>query len=113
MAPRNAFQNQPIHPATVGKRMLQGAAIGLILIAFFLAGAYKEPNPEWPKLWMIRPLLVVPAAGALGGLFFYNMDHLRSQGGWREAFAYTLSLLVYFVVLWLGTVLGLAGTMWD
>ncbi len=89
-----------------------GAGIGLLLISFFLIGA-GEPDPEWPTLWWIRPLLVVPAAGALGGLFFYNMDHLRSQGGWREVFAYVLSLIVFLVVLWLGTVLGLAGTMWD
>ncbi len=92
--------------------MLQGAAAGLLLIAFFLIGA-GEPEPEWPTFWMVKPLLVVPLAGALGGLFYYNMDHLRCQGGWRTALAYTLSLLVYFVVLWLGVVLGLNGTMWD
>lgn len=92
--------------------MLLGAVIGLLLILFFLVGA-GEPNPEWPKLWWIRPLLVVPAAGALGGLFYYNMDHLRTHGGWRKVLACVLSVVVYIVVLWLGTVLGLAGTMWD
>jgi hypothetical protein len=112
MTQRNELQNQPIHPVSLGKRMLQGAGIGLILIIFFLLGA-GEPDPEWPKLWMIKPLLMVPAAGALGGIFYYNMDHLRCQGGWREALAYVLSLIVYLIVLWLGTVLGLNGTMWD
>ncbi|OKL38470.1 potassium transporter KefB [Pontibacter flavimaris] len=112
MTHKNESQNQPIHPASAGKRMLTGAGIGLILISFFLLGA-GDPNPEWPALWWIRPLLVVPAAGALGGLFYYNMDHLRSRGGWREGFAYFLSLVVFLVVLWLGTVLGLASTMWD
>ena len=112
MNKRNEVQNKPVHPASVGKRMLQGAGIGFILILFFLIGA-GEPDPDWPKLWMIKPLLMVPAAGALGGLFFYNMDHLRYQGGWREAFSYILSLLVFLVVLWLGVVLGLNGTMWD
>lgn len=92
--------------------MLQGAGIGLILISFFLLGA-GGPDPDWPSLWMIKPLIMVPAAGALGGLFYYNMDHLRSQGGWRTALAYILSFIVYGIVLWLGTVLGLNGTMWD
>ena len=112
MTPTNEYHNQPIHPAPASKRMLQGAAIGLILISFFLIGG-QEANPEWSKAWMIKPLLIVPAAGALGGLFFYNMDHLRVQGGWREPFALVLSLIVFIIVLWLGIVLGLNGTMWD
>ena len=105
-------KESPNHPVPVGKRMLQGAVAGLVLIVFFLAGA-GEPDPGWPKLWIIKPLLLVPAAGALGGVFYYNMDPLRHQGGWRTAFAYILSLLVFLLVLWLGTVLGLNGTMWD
>lgn len=112
MTSRNELHDPPLHPAPVGKRMLLGALIGLLLILFFLVGA-GEPNPEWPKLWWIRPLLVVPAAGALGGLFYYNMDHLRTHGGWRKVLAGVLSVVLYIVALWLGTVLGLAGTMWD
>ncbi|HEY4651488.1 MAG TPA: potassium transporter KefB [Pontibacter sp.] len=111
MTQHEVHNQQPVHPAPAGKRMLMGAAAGLLLISFFLIGA--TANPEWPTLWWIRPLLVVPAAGALGGLFFYNMDYLRSQGGWRTGLANFLSLIVFIVVLWLGTVLGLAGTMWD
>ncbi|QCR22751.1 potassium transporter KefB [Pontibacter sp. SGAir0037] len=112
MTQKDEFQNQPVHPASVAKRMLQGAAIGLILILFFLLGA-GDPAPDWPDFWMVKPLLIVPLAGALGGVFYYNMDHLRCQGGWREVLAYILSLLVFIIVLWLGTVLGLNGTMWD
>ena len=111
MTHRSEFQNQPIHPVSVGKLMLIGAGIGLFVILFFIVGG--EPDASWSKLWWIRPLLVVPAAGALGGLFNYNMDHLRAQGGWREVIAYILSLIVLIIVLWLGIVLGLAGTMWD
>jgi hypothetical protein len=112
MAQANGFQNQPIHAASVGKRMLQGAGMALMLILFFLVGA-GAPDPAWPKLWMIKPLMMVPFAGALGGVFYYNMDHLRCQGGWREAWAYIWSLGVYIIVLWLGFALGLHGTMWD
>lgn len=112
MTQGNQLTTDPVHRASVGKRMLQGAAIALSMISLFLLGA-GGPNPEWPKLWMVKPLLIVPVAGALGGLFYYYMDHLRQQGGWKAVLAIVLSLAGYFVALWLGTVLGLNGTMWD
>lgn len=112
MTQTNNFTTQPIHPASVSKRMLQGAGIALIVIIVFLAGA-GEPDPEWPQLWIIKPLIIVPLAGALGGLFYYNMDHLRYEGGWRKVLAILLSLVIYIIVLWLGIVLGLNGTTWD
>ena len=92
--------------------MLLGAGIALILITVFLLSA-GDSDPSWPKLWMIRPLIIVPLAGALGGVFYYFMDHLRYRGGWRKALAIILSLVVYIIGLWLGTILGLDGTMWD
>ena len=112
MTQGNESPHQPIHAASVGKRMLQGAGLAFILILAFLVSA-GAPDPGWPRLWMVKPLLIVPLAGALGGLFYYNMDHLRFQGGRRKALAALLSLVVYLLVVWLGTVLGLNGTMWD
>jgi len=92
--------------------MLQGAAIALVLIALFLSGV-DHPNPNWPKLWMVKPLIIVPVAGALGGVFYYYMDHLRYQGGWKKTLAILFSVIGYVVILWLGTVLGLNGTLWN
>lgn len=103
---------QSVHSAPVSKRILQGAAIALIFISLFLYST-GEPNPEWPRFWMIRPLIIVPVAGALGGVFFYFMDHLRFQGGWMKVLATLLSVTGYIIALWLGTVLGLDGTMWH
>jgi hypothetical protein len=103
---------QQIHSSPIGKPMLFGAGIGLIVISYFLIGN-GEPNPAWGKLWMIRPLIVVPAAGATGGVFYYFMDHLRYQGGWKKILANILSLIIFIIGLWLGIVLGLAGTMWN
>ena len=111
MAGRNNT-TKPIHQAPVGRRMLTGAAIALILIIAFLFGA-DTPDPYWPKLWIIKPLIIVPAAGAMGGLFYHLMDSLRYQGGWKRILANILSLLVYIIALWMGTVLGLNGTYWD
>jgi len=112
MAQINNLTTQPVHPAPVGKRILIGAGIALILISIFLLGA-SEPDPNWPKYWMLRPLIIVPLAGAAGGVFYHLMDGLRYQGGWKKVFANVLSLLVYIIGLWLGTILGLDGTMWD
>ncbi|HTF05621.1 MAG TPA: potassium transporter KefB [Bacteroidia bacterium] len=101
-----------VYSGSLGKRMLVGAGIAFVLIAIFLLGA-GEPNPEWSKLWRLRPLLVVPFAGAMGGLFYHLMDHLRYHGGWRRVLGYALSTIVYVFGLWIGTVLGLAGTYWH
>jgi hypothetical protein len=112
MTQQNKLTPQQIHPVSLGIRMLEGAGIALILILIFLLGA-GEPDPDWHRLWMIRPLIIVPLAGALGGVHYYFMDHLRYQGGWKKVLSIFLSLLVYLIVLWLGTVLGLDGTWWD
>jgi len=112
MTQRNNLTMQRVHAGSLGKRMLQGGGIAFLLIALFLLGA-GEPNPAWPKLWMVKPLIIVPFAGAMGGVFYYFMDHLRYQGGWRKILAHILSLVVYIFGLWIGTVLGLNGTMWH
>lgn len=109
----NNFKAQPIRPALLGKRMLLGAGIGLILISVFLIGV-KNPNPAWGKFWMIKPLIIVPLAGAGGGAFYYFINHFWGyQGGWRKAFAIVFSLVGFIIALWLGTVLGLNGTLWN
>lgn len=108
----NSLQTPQIHTAPVGKRMLQGAGIALVLISLFLFSV-DNPNPEWPKFWMLKPLVIVPVAGAMGGVFYYFMDHLRFQGGWIKVLSIFMRLFGYVIALWLGTVLGLSGTLWD
>ena len=98
--------------ASLVKRMVIGAGIGLLLISFFLLSA-GEPNPEWGSLWRIRPLIIVPLAGAMGGLCNYFIVHFRHLAGMNKTIAIILSVLVFIVGLWLGTVLGLDGTYWD
>lgn len=111
MTQKNNVTEQPIHPVSVVKPMLVGAGIALIVISFFVFGV-DAPHPEWGKYWMIRPLIITPLAGAMGGAFYAFMDY-QSSRGFNRTLAILLSIVVYFIGLWLGTVLGLAGTMWN
>ena len=93
-------------------RMLIGAAIGLGLIALFLL-PIRDPNPAWGKFWMIRPFIMVPFAGAVGGACNYILLNFHSRFGINRIVAMILSVIVFIFGLWIGTVLGLAGTLWD
>jgi hypothetical protein len=104
--------NLNVRPASLVQRMIAGAGIGLIVITFFVLVGADKARPEWGKLWMIRPLIVVPVAGAVGGVCFAYIDNLRLEG-WRRILAATLSVIVFIFGLWLGTILGLSGTLWD
>lgn len=96
---------------SVLKRMIFGAGIALILILFFISGV--ESQPGWPESWRLRPLLLTPLAGAFGGALFYLLNHLLQQAGLKKIISTLLSILTFIVVLWLGVVLGLDGTLWD
>ncbi|WP_229598990.1 hypothetical protein [Runella sp. CRIBMP] len=74
MTKRNHLTTPPIHPASLVKPTLIGAGIALTVITIFLVGV-REPNPAWGKLWMLRPLIIVPLAGAMGGAFVFFMDY--------------------------------------
>jgi hypothetical protein len=112
MTQKNTLKLFPINTASLIKRMLVGALVGLIIISIFLMGA-SNPNPAWGKFWMIRPLVIVPLAGATGGVFNYFITQQDYQSGLAKALAITFSLIVFIVGLWMGIVLGLDGTYWD
>jgi len=111
MFQRNNLTTQSNQPVPFAKPVFIGAAIGLFLISFFVFGV-DEPNPEWPKLWRIRPLIITPLAGAMGGAFFYFMNFMGSRGV-NKTVAFLIGSIGFLVALWLGTVLGLVGTMWN
>ena len=110
MTQKNDFTNSGTG-ATLASRMLIGAAVAFMLMVLFLYGV-DEPNPEWGKYWMVRPLLVISAAGAVGGAFFYFIEKQRFEG-WPKLGAILLSMIVYIIGLWMGSVLGLVGTLWN
>lgn len=100
------------HPLSPGKCMLTGAAIGLLLISIFVFGV-DEPKPEWGKLWRLRPLVITPLSGLLGGLCFYFMIYMSTTGAINKTLAYIIGVVVFIISLWLGVVMGLDSTMWD
>lgn len=94
------------------KPALIGGVIALVLIGIFLAGV-NNPNPEWPKYWLLQPLMIVPIAGASGGIFFYVVSRIFRAKGWNKFLSLLLGLAGYIFILWMGTILGLDGTLWN
>lgn len=108
---KNDTTNEQIHQLSLIKPMLIGALVGLILISVFVFGV-DEPNPAWGEFWMIKPLILTPVIGAMGGLFYYFMNYLTTTG-FNRTWAIIIGVLGFIIAQWLGIVLGLNGTMWD
>ena len=106
------FLRAPLFTPALVKRMLAGAGIGLLVIGFFVISAGKG-NPTWPDYWRIKPLLLTPFLGAMVGTCFDVTEPLRRINGWSGKLFMVLSVLGYFIGLWMALVLGLAGTMWN
>lgn len=98
--------------AALPRRILIGAAFALVLITAFVMGV-DDPHPDWPKYWKIRPIIVTTIAGGIGGAFADFMHLMRREGGIYRALGIVLSLVGYVIILWLGSVYGLAGTLWN
>lgn len=111
MTQENRLQAAQMNPISLKKRVLWGAGIGLVLMSLFLFGI--EGKPEWGEYWKVRPLIVEPIAGAMGGVFFYFMEKLGSEGGWKRIFCTLIGGLGFIIAIWLGSVLGLDGTLWN
>lgn len=94
-------------PASLVTRALQGAGIGAIFIGLTYFLGMNEAQHDLKGL--LLPLLLVPAAGALGGLVYYATDPLRAQGGPRKKLANVISGLAYLLLITLALQLALNG----
>lgn len=94
------------------KFALAGGFIALCWIALLVFSVRETPE-SWSDYWRLRPLVVTPLSGAFGGLFFYLMAVRSRFSGWMRILAAIAGLLGYLVAVWLGTVLGLDGTLWN
>lgn len=112
MTQQNNLQTVQVKPIDAAKRMFIGAAIAFALILSLLLSV-DDPKPEWGKLWMLKPLLITPLAGAGGGAFFYYMTQIVKNNVWAKLIAVLVGLVGYVIAIWLGSVLGLNGTLWD
>ena len=116
MTQRNDMAAQPYYTDALCKPLLIGAGIGFALISIFLLAFFinvDTVNPAWPPLWWIRPLAVETIAGGAGGIFYYIMTRITQRGSWKRVLGIIFSVLVFIIGLWMGFVLGLAGTMWH
>ncbi|WP_416439081.1 hypothetical protein [Phnomibacter sp. MR] len=108
--------NVPTPPPTTSilqKRIITGASIALLLITVFILPSILNPKPDWGNLWMIRPLLVVPIAGGLAAAIIHVLLGWQAKMKWPKLLVYFVCLLGYIIALWMGTVVGLDGTLWD
>lgn len=96
---------------TIATSVLFGAGLGLILITLLLAGA-DAPDPAWGKLWMIKPLMIVPIMGGMGGVLYFFMKKISLRGKMNRTLVLAMSVIAYIISLWVGVVVGLDGTMW-
>jgi hypothetical protein len=111
MKNQNQLQDNSMPLESLVKPVLLGTGIALVVICFFIFGV-DEPHPEWGTFWRLRPLIITPLAGAVGGAFYAFMDYQASRGFNRTG-AVVISIIVYCIGLWLGIILGLDGTMWN
>ncbi|MBK0379267.1 hypothetical protein [Mucilaginibacter segetis] len=94
------------------KPALIGGSIGLAVIVWFLSQTHGG-KPEFGPYWMLRPLIIVPVATAMGGAAFQFIRNLVQKPVGAKVMLTIFGLLVFVVSLWLGSVLGLAGTYWH
>jgi hypothetical protein len=95
------------------KLAIIGAGIGYVFITIFLLNPGLEVDPSWPRLWKVRPLIIVPLISACCGMFVHFMTIIRSMNIMPTPLLYFLTFLLTFIGFWIGVVLGLDGTLWN
>ena len=106
---------QLMNSINLKKTVLFGAlgyliALGIILSIIL---SVNQPKPEWGNYWYIKPLIVTPLIGGIGGLAFYFGTTIKSQNYGLLILRTILSIIVFLFFLWTGTILGLDGTLWN
>lgn len=86
-----------------------GASIPLSWLTFIIL-----TREDLFETWMLIPLTFIPFGGIVGGLFFYLMGFVWFPTGGKKLAAIIFSVLIYFVALWLSSVLAFSATgHWD
>jgi hypothetical protein len=82
-----------------------GASIPFVLLSFIILS-----NEEIFEHWIFLSLLIITSGGAVGGIFFYLMGFHWFPTGNKKLIAIILSIILYFVTLWISAVLAFALT---
>jgi len=114
MVEQNKSPQSPHHYSLL-KRAIQGAGLAFILLSLFLTVIYFTSGGNIGLGMMIfLPYATVTLSGAFGGIFYYLMDYLRYLGTWQKVLANIISVVTYFILLWLSLVYALSITgHWD
>jgi hypothetical protein len=91
---------------TLKRRVTRGAVIALtiIIIILLVMGISSRAS----KTWMILPLILVPAAGAVGGYVFHMFDEMQQRQRISERLALILAVMIYSILIMCAFVLSIA-----
>lgn len=100
---------QQVTSQSLGKRVSQGALLGLgLATVFFMFFGFAAGE------WIFMPVVTVSISGAIGGVFFFIFDQLGPPRGWQKMLFRCLGILFYIGILWLSLVLAYSITgHWD
>lgn len=101
-----------LHFSNALKFAIAGAILALILISIFVF-TVPNPNPEWGQYWFIRPLIVTPFITSIGGVCFYIINTKKTKSKLLNLLLILSSFILFLFFLWIGTILGLDGTLWN
>lgn len=89
-----------------------GFALALAFVGFIILSV-DNPKPEWSEYWFVKPLLITPIVGAIGGALCYLINTFSFQNSFVKLLRILISIIVLIFFIWIGTVLGLDGTLWN
>ncbi|WP_130734599.1 hypothetical protein [Flavobacterium sp. J27] len=98
--------------SNVFKFAIAGAIVALIII-LLLIFSVPNPNPTWGKVWFVRPLVVTPFITSIGGALFYLINTKKTAFKFINLMLFLFSVFILLFFLWIGTILGLDGTLWN
>lgn len=94
------------------QNMIFGFVIGLIMICAMVFSV-NDPDPAWGVYWKIRPMIVTPVITAFGACSFFLKNIVHPKEASMKLLIFILSLLGFIMSFWIGTILGLDGTLWN
>ncbi|MGZ5253310.1 MAG: hypothetical protein ACXWV4_02945 [Flavitalea sp.] len=86
-------------------RVVRGMVIALIIIIGILLAMGISSRAS--KVWMIFPMILVPAAGALGGFIFHRLEEMKERQRISERLAMILAFMIYCILIMCAFVLSI------